>query len=92
MSLPRLRLSELHGLSPAERDEKIEEFIKAGKQITNEQALEELTQKLDRLEEIYEITSNEMKSQLRQGFLQETQEICYWLMLLKLREKLLELW
>lgn len=91
MSLPCLRLSELHGLSPEERDEKIEEFIRAGK-ITNEQALDDLNQKLDRLEENYEITSNEMKNQLRQGFLQETQEICYWLMLLKLREKLLELW
>lgn len=92
MSLPSLRLSELHGLSPEERERKIEEFVEAGKQITNEQALEDLTQKLERFEELYEITSSEMKNQLQQGLLQETHEICCWLMLLKVRDKLLELW
>ncbi|RDJ34971.1 MAG: hypothetical protein DWQ19_09050 [Crenarchaeota archaeon] len=85
--IPRLRLSDLYNLSESERDKKIQDFLNAPKP-TKEEAIQFLDEKIFLLEKKHNLTSQEMQKDFNLGKIQETHDICKWLIWLHARKKL----
>ena len=85
-----IKLSELAAMTEAERKQCLSEFIQAAVNPTPEQ-LAEQKQELDLAIQHFEIrhgmTSEEMRQALRDGKIQESSDICSWLIRLKIRDR-----
>jgi len=83
-----IKLSELSSMTQAEKRNRTNDLIQAAMNPSQNQ-LEEQRNELDShirsLESRYKITSSEMKRQLIAGQINESTELCHWLMLLSLR-------
>ncbi len=85
MAVHSLRLSELASLSDSEKSQAMSRFLhKSG---TPNGQLAELDRRIATFERVYETTSEMMRAELASGTRKETAEICQWLMLLELRER-----
>jgi hypothetical protein len=82
-----LRLADLSSLPDAERERRVTEFA-AGRNVAPNGELGDLGIEIARFETRYEMSSATMRQKLIEGVLAETEDICSWLMLLSLRDKL----
>lgn len=83
-----IKLSELSSMSSGEKQRRINELFDTALNPTYEQLQEqkkELNFKICFFEEQYKMSSGTMKQKLSSGQLNETVDICKWLMLLKIR-------
>jgi midasin (ATPase involved in ribosome maturation) len=87
MSVESLRLSELRGLSPEQRERRLAAFASGRKQLLNGE-MDDLNRQIAVFEKRYEQSSASMRERFKQGAIHETAEICEWLMLLELRDSL----
>ena len=80
----RLALVDLAHMSKPEVDRALGELVSAAKAPRNGQRAE-LDARIHQLELQYEMTSEEMRENLRNGRLKETAEIAHWLFLIRAR-------
>lgn len=85
MSVHTLNLSEVTRLPKGQRERAQSEFLhKCDAGLNGE--LTELVGRIKHFERVYEISSKKMQEQLSKGLIKETADICYWVMLLELKE------
>ena len=87
--IPTLRLSELQDLSGPERDAKIREFC--SQRPEPGEALVYLDERIAKFETRYEMSSATMRLRMSSGEMRETADICSWLMLAKMRERIIKI-
>ena len=83
-----IKLSELSSMTQTEKQERFNDLIQAAMNPSQDQFEEqrnELDSQIRSLESRYKMTSREMKQQLMAGQINESAELCHWLMLLSLR-------
>jgi len=80
-------LSEFHGASDARRDELLSELVRDARTPPNGEA-KEIDAEIRVFEQRYEMTSAQMVERLTGGQQRETFDICNWLMLLEVRDRL----
>jgi hypothetical protein len=85
MSVLTLDLSEVSKLPENERQARYSDFMRVGIVPNGEMA--ELDRQITAFERVYEVSSDTMQQQLAAGRIRETAEICRWLMLLELRNR-----
>ena len=90
MPVPTLKMKDLQGLSEKQKRRKIREFLLAPRP-TKEEALENVNPQIKALEEKFQITSNEMEYLLKTENIKEDHDICKWLMLIILRNRILKM-
>jgi len=79
-----LRLSEYRAMNATERDSAVAWLIAATRSAPNGED-RELAAQIQAYEQRYEMTSDEMIASINNGSLRENDEVCDWLILLKLR-------
>lgn len=89
MAINTLRLADLRGLSADERDRKFAELTAGGHRTLNGE-VEDLSGHLAEFEARYEMSSATMRRKYLDGTLPETADICSWLMLLDVRDRLVQ--
>ena len=85
-----LRLSELKHLTPEHRRARVSQLSQATQKPVNGE-VNDLDREIAGYEARFGMSSDAMRSQLAEGELEETEEVCRWLMRLTLRERLVEL-
>lgn len=83
----RVAASELRKLSKGEREAKLQELARAAQEPPNGQ-LRDLNAQIRQFEQRYDKDSATMRNELASGALQETADICQWLHLLNLRDRI----
>lgn len=87
MAVNTIRLSEFVGHSPAERETRLADFTRGcGEPSTGD--VQDLDRRIVDYETHYEMSSAAMLKLFEGQKLRETEDICAWLILLRLREKL----
>jgi len=86
MASVSLSLAELRKLPDENAAKQAREFAAGRHQLNGEAA--DLEAKIRALEQIYETPSSELRNRLADGSMKETLEVCQWLMLLKIRDRL----
>lgn len=76
----KIKLSDLAQMSQDEKDAALSALTDAAKAPTTEQQISDYKAKIAVYEQKYELTSDEMRSKLSRGEIDETLEICHWLM------------
>lgn len=82
--------SELNAMSPDERSLCLEELFQAALNPTEQETKEyetSLDAKIYAFEEKYNISSQNLKTGIEAGSIQETQDFCSWLMLLQIKTR-----
>jgi hypothetical protein len=87
MAVKAVRLSELASLPERERSERLDAFAASRFAPLNGEK-EDLDRQISIFETRYEMSSDEMQKQYRAKQLKETADICSWMMLLSLRDRL----
>lgn len=85
-----INLSELATMTESERMQRVSSLFQAAVNPTPEQIAEqkqELDLAIQHFEIRYGMTSDEMKQALRDGRIQESSDICSWLIKLKIQER-----
>lgn len=82
-----IRDAELASMSPAERERTVRRMVERTRAIPNDE-LVETRSRLSHYETKHNMTSEHMRRLVLAGEMKETDEICDWLMLLDLRERL----
>lgn len=82
-----VKMSKLRGMMGDEREATMSSIVAASRQAPNGE-ISRLSAQIQAFEEQHSMTSDELRSALRKREVRETAEICRWLMLLDLRERL----
>ena len=83
-----LRLSELAGLSEAERDRRLAALVAETRKPVSLEAICALDKRIAAFEAQHGITSAVMRQQLAAGTRKETYAVCQWLMAIALRDSM----
>lgn len=87
MSVKSIRLSELAGYSASEQEDRLADLTRGCFAPLNGDA-DDLNRRIADYETRYEMSSATMLKLYEEQKLRETEDICAWLMLLRLRERL----
>jgi hypothetical protein len=87
MSSAAVRLSELERLQPGEKEAKLRALVVATGQPPNGE-LRELDSRIHEYEQRAGLNSAALRDKLASGEVAETAEVCDWLMLLEIRERI----
>ncbi|HAN91879.1 MAG TPA: hypothetical protein DCQ33_07340 [Nitrospira sp.] len=85
-----LKLADLEKLSPKQRQDRLSELARASQRPVNGE-VKVLDQEILAYERKYSMDSETLKRRLSDGTFVESDEVCLWLMRLKLRDRLVEL-
>lgn len=83
----KVKLSDLRGLAEAERARTLSELVSATRQPPNGEIVA-LNARLVAYEQEHGIKSEDLAEKLHAGLLRETPDVCEWLMLLSLRNRI----
>lgn len=87
MAIKSIRLSELASIPAAEQESRLAELTRGCFEPLNGDA-DDLNRRVAEYESRYEMSSAKMLKLYEEQALRETEDICAWLMLLRLRERL----
>lgn len=82
-----VRISDLGKMEPNKRSRVLDTLVRATQGPPNGEVAQ-LTERIRRFETDYGMSSQSMRSALSDGSLRETTEICEWLMLLGMRDRI----
>ena len=85
-----VRSADLNSMSASERDRQTADLVASTRRLPNGE-LTHLDNSIRAYEHKYHLSSEEMRRELSEGKRAETDEICAWLMALRLRERLVKL-
>jgi hypothetical protein len=80
-------IAELKTMSAREQERRVSELIRAARSAPNGE-IEELDREIRAYEQRYGLDSASLEREVAGGHRQETEDICRWLMLLRIRERL----
>lgn len=83
-----IKLSDFAKLSQEEKDKAIQELLKAVMEPPTPEELAELDAKILTYETKYGIPTDKIHESIDNGTLKETNEVCSWIMLANLRERI----
>lgn len=86
----KLRLSELEKLSPEKRQVRVRQLAEATQRPVNGE-VKDLDREIRAFEARHGMDSDALRKGLTNGEIEETDDICQWLMRLTLRDRLVEL-
>ncbi len=75
-----MKLSDLSKMSEAERKTALDDLVEQSRQPADPEMIQDYKNRIAAYEEKFEITSEQMKKKLSLGEIQETWEICKWLL------------
>ena len=81
-------MAEFAKMTQAEKDKAIAELIKAAMEPPTAEELAELDAKIAVYEQRFGIASDKIHESIDNGTLKETSEVCSWIMLVELRERI----
>lgn len=84
----KVSLKELSSMSDTEREKVLQELIKAAMLPPTTEELAELDTKIAAYESKYNLSSDKIHTSIDDGSLKETSEVCAWIMLVELRNRL----
>jgi hypothetical protein len=87
MSIKTVLLSEFERLSTDERARVLSELVRSSQSLPNGE-IDELDRRISEFEIRYEMSSATMQQQYRNRSLRETADICHWLMLLNMKDRI----
>lgn len=87
MTVKSVLLSDLEGLSVDERTRALAELARSGQSFPNGE-MQELDRRISEFELRYEMSSATMRKRYANRQLRETADICHWLMLLSMKDRL----
>jgi hypothetical protein len=82
-----ISMSKLKVMSPSLRDETLAALVTSTRRLPNGE-LEALRKTIAFFEHKYDLSSEELKVKVAGGHLTESEEICQWLMALRMRDRL----
>jgi hypothetical protein len=85
-----MRSADLKSMSSSQRDLRMMELVQHTRRPPNGE-IEDLNRKIRQYETSYGIHSEQLLVELREGTRPETEDICYWLMALRMRSRLAKL-
>lgn len=85
-----LRLADLETLSSEKRQDRLRQLAQASHRPVNGE-VNALDAEIRAYEQRFKMDSETLKKRLSEGTVEETDEVCTWLMRLKLRDRLVEL-
>jgi hypothetical protein len=88
MATVSIKLSEYHTLSTEDRTARVQDLLNASKQPLHEE-LTQLDEEVAVFERRYEMSSNSMQRRLASHQINHTGDICRWLILLDLRQRVI---
>lgn len=86
----KLRLSELEKLTPEKRQARVRQLAEATQRPVNGE-VKDLDREIAAFEARHGMNSETLRKRLADGEIEETNDICQWLMRLTLRDRLVEL-
>lgn len=85
-----LRLADLEKLSSEKRQDRLRQLAQASRRPVNGE-VKALDAEIRAYEQRFGMDSETLKQRLSEGTVEETDDVCMWLMRLKLRDRLVEL-
>lgn len=85
-----VKIAELGTMEPDKRTRVLTSLVRATREAPNGE-VRQLEERIERFEREFDMSSHAMRHSLAQGEIRETTEVCEWLMLLDLRDRIASL-